>query len=137
MPLCVNYLSASSCLFGCVSVYLSVCLPLRLPACLPACLSVCLSVCLAVCLSVSRRQCTRLRVRRTGWCCSRQFLPQLSWPEKNGDAHNSSFCFLVACFTSLQHASASRGRICSDDFFMCCHIEIEVADQTFYLTQIR
>ena len=27
----------------------------------------------------------------------------------------------------------SQGRICSDTF-MCCHTEIEVADQTFYLT---
>ena len=41
---------------------------------------------------------------------------------------------LVACLTSQQHASVSQGRICSDKF-MCCHIEIEVADQTFYLTQ--
>ena len=30
--------------------------------------------------------------------------------------------------------SASRGRICSDNF-TCCHTEIDVADQTFYLTQ--
>ena len=28
----------------------------------------------------------------------------------------------------------SQGRICSDKF-TCCHTEIEVADQTFYLTQ--
>ena len=30
--------------------------------------------------------------------------------------------------------SVSQGRICSDNF-TCCHTEIEVADQTFYLTQ--
>ena len=42
-------------------------------------------------------------------------------------------CWLVACLTSKQQASASQGRICSDNF-MCCHTEIEVADQTFYLT---
>ena len=36
--------------------------------------------------------------------------------------------------TSQQHASASQGRICSDNF-TCCHTEIEIADQTFYLTQ--
>ena len=30
--------------------------------------------------------------------------------------------------------SVSQGRICSDKF-MCCHTEIEVADQTFHLTQ--
>ena len=40
----------------------------------------------------------------------------------------------VGCLTSQQHASVSQGRICSDNF-MCCHTEIEVADQTFHLTQ--
>ena len=43
-------------------------------------------------------------------------------------------CWLVACLTSKQHASVSQGRICSDNL-TCCHAEIEVADQTFYLTQ--
>ena len=42
--------------------------------------------------------------------------------------------WLVACLTSQQQASVSQGRICSDNF-TCCHTEIEVADQTFYLTQ--
>ena len=41
---------------------------------------------------------------------------------------------LVGCLTSQQHASVSQGRICSDNL-TCCHTEIEVADQTFYLTQ--
>ena len=41
---------------------------------------------------------------------------------------------LVACLTSQQQASVSQGRICSDNF-TCCYTEIEVADQTFYLTQ--
>ena len=41
---------------------------------------------------------------------------------------------LVGCLTSQQHASVSQGRICADNF-TCCHTEIEVADQTFYLTQ--
>ena len=57
-----------------------------------------------------------------------------------------SFCFacetacqvcllrLVDCLTPQQHASASQGRICSDNI-TCCHTEIEVADQTFHLTQ--
>ena len=40
----------------------------------------------------------------------------------------------VGCLTSQQHASVSQGRMCSDNF-TCCHTEIEVADQTFYLTQ--
>ena len=39
----------------------------------------------------------------------------------------------VGCLTSKQHASVSQGRICTN--FTCCHTEIEVADQTFYLTQ--
>ena len=40
----------------------------------------------------------------------------------------------VGCLTSQQQASVSQGRICSDNFTRC-HTEIEVADQTFYLTQ--
>ena len=43
-------------------------------------------------------------------------------------------CLLVGYLTSQQQASVSQGRICSDNF-TCCHTEIEVADQTFYLTQ--
>ena len=43
-------------------------------------------------------------------------------------------CLLVGGLTSQQHASVSQGRICSDNC-TCCHTEIEVADQTFYLTQ--
>ena len=42
----------------------------------------------------------------------------------------------VGYLTSQQQASVSQGRICSDNF-TCCHTEIEVADQTFYLTQSR
>ena len=43
-------------------------------------------------------------------------------------------CLLVGCFTSQQQARVSQERICLDNF-TCCHTEIEVADQTFYLTQ--
>ena len=43
-------------------------------------------------------------------------------------------CLFVGCLTSQQYASESQGRTCSDNF-TCCHTEIEVADQTFYLTQ--
>ena len=43
-------------------------------------------------------------------------------------------CLLVSCLTSQQQASVSQGPICSDNF-TCCHTEIQVADQTFYLTQ--
>ena len=41
---------------------------------------------------------------------------------------------LVGCLTSKQHANVSQGRIYTDNC-RCCHTEIEVADQTFYLTQ--
>ena len=41
---------------------------------------------------------------------------------------------LVGCLKSQQQASVSQGRICSENFTRC-HTEIEVADQTFYLTQ--
>ena len=40
----------------------------------------------------------------------------------------------LGCLTSQQHASVSQERICSDSC-TCCHTEIEVADQTFHLTQ--
>ena len=33
----------------------------------------------------------------------------------------------VGCLTSQQHASASQGRISTDNF-TCCHTEIEVTD---------
>ena len=46
----------------------------------------------------------------------------------------TTVCWLVGCLMSQQQASVSQGRICSDNF-MCCHTEIDVADQTFYLTQ--
>ena len=41
---------------------------------------------------------------------------------------------LVGCVMSQQDASVSQGRICSDNC-MCCHTEIEVADQTLIFTQ--
>ena len=43
-------------------------------------------------------------------------------------------CLLVGYLTSQQRASVSQGRICTNNF-VCCHTEIEVADQTFYITQ--
>ena len=46
----------------------------------------------------------------------------------------SVICLFVGCLTFQQHASASQGRICSDNL-TCCHSETEVADQTFHLTQ--
>ena len=49
-------------------------------------------------------------------------------------AHRYCCCLFVGCLTSQQHARVSQGRICSGNF-TCCHTEIEVADQTFHLTQ--
>ena len=46
----------------------------------------------------------------------------------------SVVCLLVGCLSSQEQASVSQGRICSDNF-TCCHTDIEVAGQTFYLTQ--
>ena len=40
----------------------------------------------------------------------------------------------VGCLTSQPQVSVPRGQICSDNF-TCCHTEVEVADQTFFLTQ--
>ena len=63
---------------------------------------------------------------------STPFVHPLAWP-RSLDACDE-VCLLVGCLTSQQQASVSQGRICSD-IFTCCHTEIEVADQTFYLTQ--
>ena len=41
---------------------------------------------------------------------------------------------VVGYLTSQRHTSVSQGRICLDNFTYC-HTEIEVADQTFHLTQ--
>ena len=60
--------------------------------------------------------------------CLYQPVEKMCWPQ-------CIFTMLfVGCLTSQQHASVSQGRICSDNC-TCCHTEIEVADQTFHLTQ--
>ena len=45
-------------------------------------------------------------------------------------------CLVRRELTSQKHASVSQGRICSDNC-ICCHTEIEVADQTFHVTQLQ
>ena len=63
-----------------------------------------------------------------GWIIS-------SWQSSQGErCCGLDVCLLVGCLTSQQHARVSQGLICSDNF-TCCHTEIEVADQTFHLTQ--
>ena len=54
----------------------------------------------------------------------------------NWYADRQAVCLLVGCVASQQHASVFQVRICSDNF-TCCYTEIEVADQTFYLTQSK
>ena len=54
--------------------------------------------------------------------------------ERETETKREIVCLLVGCLISQQQASVSQGRICPDNF-TCCHTEIEVADQTFYLTQ--
>ena len=43
-------------------------------------------------------------------------------------------CLFAGYLRSKQHACVLQGRICSDNF-ICYHTEIEVADQTFCLSQ--
>ena len=73
----------------------------------------------------TKRKHGRKKKRQTGGLAGRR---------TNGKADKRFVCWLLACLTSQQQASVSQGRICSDKF-TCCHTEIEVADQTFYLTQ--
>ena len=66
---------------------------------------------------------------------ARRFKPQARLePTQQHWWQARNVCLLVGYLTSQQHASVSQGRICSDNF-TCCHTEIEVADQTFHLTQ--
>ena len=58
------------------------------------------------------------------------------WTHKSRDLNLEILLWqslFVGCLMSQQHASVSQSPICSDKC-MCCHTEIEVADQTFYLT---
>ena len=72
----------------------------------------------------------RLPLEMSQYHCIKK-IPNITQLTDNMVGHESLF---VGCLTSQQHASVSQGRICSDNF-TCCHTEIEVADQTFYLTQ--
>ena len=70
----------------------------------------------------------RQTIRSTEW--QTQGVRSLARPNVVG------VCLLVGCLLNVPATgySASQGRICSDNL-TCCHTEIEVADQTFYLTQ--
>ena len=76
------------------------------------------------------------KLSQEGGMSNRQNIKQR---EQNSWTINNSYSTVlmiefVGCLTSQQHASVSQGRICTDNF-TCYHTEIEVADQTFYLTQ--
>ena len=64
-------------------------------------------------------------------CCVRTTRHSL---REVGSAWHRRELLSVGRLTSQQHASVSQGRIYSDSL-TCCHTEIEVADQTFHLTQ--
>ena len=75
------------------------------------CVCVCVCVCLCLCLCLCECDCA--------WACV---------------CVCARVCLLVGCLTPQQHASVSQGQICTGNI-TCCHTQIEVADQTFYLTQ--
>ena len=66
----------------------------------------------------------------TQLCCPEESVAKLAYSYRERERD----CLFVCCLTSQQQASVSQGQICPDNF-TCCHTEIEVADQTFYLTQ--
>ena len=60
---------------------------------------------------------------------------QLLWGKVSNLGERSELkLLLVGRLTSQQHAVVSQAQF-HEDNFMCCHTEIEAADQTFYLTQ--
>ena len=48
------------------------------------------------------------------------------------EAKNNERQLFVVCSMPHQNASASQGQISSDNC-MCCHTEIDFADQTFFI----
>ena len=70
-------------------------------------------------------------------CSTLRYVTITLLSEKWGNSLGTTHGFvrlLVGCLTSQQHARVSQGRIYSDNF-TCCHTDIEIADQTFYLTR--
>ena len=91
--------------------------------------------------SDNRKRCHTQTAAASPVCCLTQ--PQYSNtgptspsadPVVPGIRQGSLYSLYADCLMSQQHASVSQRYICTDNF-TCCHTEIEVADQTFYLTQ--
>ena len=100
------------------------------PSVAPVNLHAQLSICFvhsSLLYSTLMRYCKQM-MRRSVSKCSQEIKGNINKQQENDD------CLFVGCLKSQQHASVSQGRIYSDNF-TCCHTEIEVADQNFYLTQ--
>ena len=84
------------------------------------------------CRKAQETFCARTNQSITAWVVWRR----KKWSKKATDnpACQVGVCLLLACLTSQKHASVSQGLICTDNS-TCCHTDIEVAHQTFYLTQ--
>ena len=80
-----------------------------------------------ICIHWQKNLKSMLLSRSCCLCPSEKDIPTRPMPKRG-------VCLFVGCLTSQQHVSVSQGRICSDNF-MHSHTDIEVADQTFHLTQ--
>ena len=91
------------------------------------CVDQCVSE-MSVCGSV-RCLCGSVRCLCVDQCVSQMSVCGIMYP-----LHRQSLCLFTGCLAPQQHASVSQGQTDSDDS-LCCHTEIEVADQTCCLTQ--
>ena len=108
-------------------------------ACVRARARVCVCVCVCVCARTHTRECVFLLSLSVCACVyararARVCVCERAHRKRERERERERERLFVGCLTSQQQASVSQGRICTDNF-MCCHTEIEVADQTFYLTQ--
>ena len=136
-------------MYVCVCVCVCVCACVRARACVFACASVCVCVCVGGGGVPTKPNLHQKIGGGEGWKCQRRrtytkimYFVILQSPtratirstkadrEREEGERSTHTKLFVGCLTSQQHASASQGRICSDNF-TCCHTEIEVADQTY------
>ena len=76
----------------------------------------------------------RNSVNRDCESCLSSMLTNVCFRLLNPSHSQLIWLLFVGFLTSQQHASVSQGRTCTDNF-TCFHTEIEVAGQTFHLTQ--